>query len=421
MDHIKIPLLVLLGLLIHLPSFAQTDRTQTQTQTIDLYLDCNRCNESYIRQEIPYVNYVRNQEDSDIHLLVTRQRTGSGGTEFTLRFLGRDQFSGKNDTLIYVSPNSDTEQDERSGLVRVIQIGLLPYLAGTGAIDNLSVTYRQPEEEAETKSQVDKWNYWVFELDGRSFFNGEEKQNFIYLSGGASADRVTPELKINLNYDYDYNRRSFTREDSLGNSYKDVFITRGQRFNGIVVKSISEHWSAGVFTEAFSSTRNNIELSAAVSPALEYNIYPYDEYTSHEISFLFGIPFTYNDYDEVTIYNQRSEFLLQPQIRSRVDFTQPWGEIEGRFNASAYLKDLSKNRLDMNLEFDFRIFRGLQLSLSGRYSIINDQLNIPAGDITDEQQLLNLRQQLTSFSYGGSIGIEYSFGSIYNNVVNPRF
>jgi len=47
-------------------------------------------------------------------------------------------------------------------------------------------------------------------------------------------------------------------------------------------------------------------------------------------------------------------------------------------------------------------------------------LSIPAGGITDEEQLLNLREQLTSYSYEMRFGLQFSFGSIFNNVVNPR-
>ncbi len=422
MTIIKYLLSSSLLLLLTFPALAQNQDSEADRseETVNVFLDCNRCNDSYIRQEITFINYVRDKEDSDVHLLITQQRTGSGGSEFTLRLLGRERFEGKNDTLRYVSPNSDTEDEERIGLVRIIKIGLLPYVSQTKALDNLSVTYRE-QEDLQTDRGEDKWNNWVFEIDGRSFFNGEESRSNIYLSGGVSADRVTPDWKINSNYDYDYNRQTFIRQDSAGNKFKDIFITRGQRFNGRVVKSLTSHWSAGVFTSTFSSTRNNYDLNSAIGPAIEYNIFPYSEYASHEISFMLAVPITYANYEEETIFNVYEEYLVQPSIRSRMDFTQPWGEIEGRLNGSAYLHDLTKNRLDLNLEFDFRVFRGLSLSLRGRYSIINDQLNIPKGDITDAQQLLNLRQQLTSYSYGGSVGIEFSFGSIYNNVVNPRF
>ncbi|MDZ7657931.1 hypothetical protein [Fodinibius sp.] len=413
------PLLFCISLII-IPLSVFSQQSDSENETIRVFLDCNRCNESFIRQEIPFVNYVRDKEDSEIHLLITRQRTGSDGTEYTLRFLGRDRFKSQQDTLKYISPSSDTQNEERKGLVRTIKIGLLPFISKTKAIENITVDYNR-EGDVQSTAEEDKWNYWVFELDGRSFFNGEESRSNLFISLGASADRVTPESKINFGYDYNFNRRTFTELDSLGNESTNSFITRSQRFDGLYVKSLNDHWSAGISAEGLSSSRENIDLSISGSPAIEYNIFPYEEYSTREISFLYKISPGYFDYEEITIYNQKSEFLIRQQLRAQMEFTQPWGEIEGRVNASTFLHDFSKNRVDMNLEFDFRIFRGLSLSIDGRYSLINDQLSIPKGNISDAEQLLNLREQTTSYSYRGSIGIEYSFGSIYNNVVNPRF
>ena len=409
---------LLLIWLFPLSTFCQD--SPTQKETVRLFLDCDSCDQSYIRQKMPFVNYVRDKEDAEIHLLITQQRTGSDGSEFTLKFLGRNSFEGEQDTLKYISSNSDTQDEKRKGLVKNIKIGLLPFLSKTKAINDIMVNYQQTEE-VQSSSKEDKWNYWVFEVNARSFFRGEESQSFLFASFGASADRVTPESKINMNYSYDLNRRSFTELNSAGDDETSVFTTRSQQFDGLFVKSLSEHWSAGIFTEALSSSRNNIDISFSGSPAIEYNIFPYDEYASHEISFTYLIKTGYFDYDEITIFNKRSEVLLNQELGMQVNFTQPWGEIESSINASNYLHDFTKNRLDMNLEFDFRIFRGLSLNLSGRYSLINDQLSIPKGEISDREQLLNLRQQATSYSYHGSIGIEYSFGSIFNNVVNPRF
>lgn len=373
-----------------------------------------------MRQHISFINYVRNQEDAHVHLLITRSRTGSGGTEYTLRLLGNKRFQNRNDTLTYVSPNSDTNDERRQGLAHTIRVGLLPYLNHTDVIDDLSINYEKSEGKTRSPNR-DKWNYWVFEIQGDSYLSGEESQSSLFLSVGASADRVTPDWKINMDYDYDFNRRTFTELDSLDNKQKSVYITHGQNFHSTVVKSITKHWSIGLFAEAYSSTRNNVDYTISASPAIEYNIYPYKEYSEHEISFRYLISTGYHNYDEITIFNQRAETLVRQRLRSRINFTEPWGEIEGRLNASAYMHDLTKNRLSLDMELDFRIFRGLSLDVSGRYAIINDQLSIPKGDISDAEQLLDLRQQATSYSYGGSIGIEYSFGSIYNNVVNPRF
>lgn len=420
MKFLKNFLYTIILILILTPLTLQGQDLESERETIRVFLDCNRCNRSYIRDEISFVNYVRDKEDTDVHLLITRQQTGSGGTEYTLRFIGRKNFEGKDDTLKYVSSKSDTQDEERRGLVRTIKIGILPYLSQTNVINNLDISYEQADGVQST-AETDRWNYWVFELDGRSFFSGEESRSNLFVSLGASADHVTKDWKINLDYDFNYNRRTFSSLDSVGNESTEAFITRGQRFDGRIVKSLSDHWSAGLFAETFSSTRNNVAFSISGSPALEFNIFPYEEYAEREISFMYVISSGYFNYDEITIFNKNSEFLVRQQIRSRMDFTQPWGEIEGRVNASAYMHDLSKNRLDVDLEIDFRIFRGLSLSIGGRYSLISDQLSIPRGDITDAEQLLDLRQQATSYSYRGSIGIEYTFGSIYNNIVNPRF
>lgn len=403
-----------------LPITLHGQERNSQKESVHVFLDCDRCDRSFIRKEITFVNFMRDQNDADLHILITGQGTGGGGTEYTLRFLGRGRFQGRADTLMYTASNSDTRDETRQGLLRSTKIGLLPYLSRTEVIDNLSVTYRE-QSDPQASPEKDRWNHWVFGINGRSSFNGEESRNFLFVSLGASADRVTPETKINASYNYNLNRRSFTELNSAGDENTTVFTTRSQHFNGLAVKSLDEHWSAGIAAEALTSSRNNIDAGISGSPAIEYNIYPYEEYATHEISFTYLLRTGYFEYEEPTIYNKRSELLLSQELRGHVSFTQPWGEIESEITASAYMHDFTKNRVDINLEFDFRVFRGLSLNISGRYSLINDQLSIPKGDISDHEQLLNLRQQATSYSYHGSIGIEYSFGSIYNNVVNPRF
>lgn len=409
-------LLLFFTFITYSSAFAQGQTEQTDEEnTITVFLDCRGCNETYIRNEISYVNFVRDKEDAQVHLLVTRQWTGSGGREFTLRFLGSENFEGRNDTLKFISLESDTQDEERRGLVKFVKIGLMPYLTQTDVVNNLDVSYQQ-SRQIQTTEKDDRWNNWVFELSARSYFNGDENRENIFLSGGVSARRITEDWKIRSGYDYDYNRRSFTRD-----GVTNIYTTIGHRFNMLLVRSLSDHWSAGFFGNARNSTRDNLDLQISGAPAVEYNIFPYAEYAQHEISFLYTLSAGYYDYEEITIFNKTEEYLVEQRLTSRLEFTQPWGQIEGRLAASSYLHDFNKNRLDVNIEFDIRVFRGLSVNLSGRYAWINNQLAVPAGDINDAEQLLNLRQQSTSYSFGGSVGIEYTFGSIYNNVVNPRF
>ena len=45
----------------------------------------------------------------------------------------------------------------------------------------------------------------------------------------------------------------------------------------------------------------------------------------------------------------------------------------------------------------------------------------PRSWIDPSEVLLQLRELKTSYRYDISVGLSYTFGSIYNNVVNPRF
>ncbi len=65
--------------------------------------------------------------------------------------------------------------------------------------------------------------------------------------------------------------------------------------------------------------------------------------------------------------------------------------------------------------------KGLTIDLNGRLSLIHDQIALPKGGVDLEEVLLQRKQLETSYQYFASFGFTYSFGSIYNNIVNPRF
>ena len=50
-----------------------------------------------------------------------------------------------------------------------------------------------------------------------------------------------------------------------------------------------------------------------------------------------------------------------------------------------------------------------------------DQLFLPKVGLSDEEILLQLQDLATDSRYSFSFGLSYTFGSIFNNVVNPRF
>ena len=91
------------------------------------------------------------------------------------------------------------------------------------------------------------------------------------------------------------------------------------------------------------------------------------------------------------------------------------------FDFSQYLHDLSKYQFGLFGNVDLRLFKGFSLDLGGNYARVRDQLSLPKGGATDQEILVRQRELATGYRYFATVGISYSFGSIFNNVVNPRF
>jgi hypothetical protein len=98
-----------------------------------------------------------------------------------------------------------------------------------------------------------------------------------------------------------------------------------------------------------------------------------------------------------------------------------WGSINLALVGSNYFHDFSKNRIELISSINIRIFKGLSLRVEGGIAHLNDQLNLKRGSISEAERLLQLRELATKYRIEGGIEITYTFGSIYNNVVNPRF
>jgi hypothetical protein len=156
-------------------------------------------------------------------------------------------------------------------------------------------------------------------------------------------------------------------------------------------------------------------------PGIEYNLFPYSESTRRQLRFLYSIGYVYANYTDTTIYDKLYEGHMQHSINVAYEVIQKWGSIDMSVNYSNYLHDWSKNNLSVEGYLDLRIAKGLNLNVGGGASLIHDQLGLVKGGATTEEVLLRRRELATQFQYFTSFGFTYTFGSIYNNVVNPRF
>ncbi|MCK4539124.1 MAG: hypothetical protein KAV42_10050 [Candidatus Krumholzibacteria bacterium] len=378
-----------------------------------IYIGCNNCDEAYLRTEIEFVNFVRDRKEADVHILVISQRTGSGGDEYTVEFIGQGGFAGVSDTLTFSTMSEATDDEVRREMVRIFKLGLVRYVAGTPLGKHLSIAYSCPVEDDEV---VDKWNYWVYEIESDLWLNGEESYRSLAAGGELSARRVTEASKTYMEIYVRYHEQKFDIGDET-----ILSLSRSRGFYGSHYISINDHWSWGMQGSYSASTYSNLDSRSRLSAGIEYNLFPYSESTRRQLRLIYWPSLTCADYTEKTIFEKNYEWLSSQNVSIVLEMIQPWGTIMSSLDGSHYFHDVSKNRLSWYNRISLKLFKGFSLNINGRISRVRDQLSLPAGDLSDEDILLRRQEVATDYNYYVSFGISYTFGSIYNNVVNPRF
>ncbi len=400
-----------------------------RNQAPNIYIDCDDCDYDYLREEIGFVNFVRDRKEAEIHLLVTKQQTGSGGDEYTVEFIGREHFDGMVDTLSFSCLDSDSDDTIRKVMARTFKLGLMRFVAHTPLAEHVSISYDQPTE---TKEVADKWNYWVFEISGNSWINADDTYHNINFWGNITAKRVTEASKLQLRYNASYNEQQYEYElfkevvtdgdtTTITVPAKDLYLRRSYGFNWYWFLSINDHWSAGLSGGEYSSTYSNKDIQIDGGPLVEYNIFPYSESNRRQLRVIYKLEVNYTDYSVITTAGWRHSWLYEQSLGAELELIQPWGSISSELWGSTYLHDMKKNRLSWSNRLSLRLVKGLSFNLSGSYSRIRDQVAIADEDAVQADYLVRQREFEQKYYYYVSAGISYSFGSIYNNVVNPRF
>jgi hypothetical protein len=234
--------------------------------------------------------------------------------------------------------------------------------------------------------------------------------------GDISANRVTPDLKIRISLDGNYHENIYTLEDTSYSSY-----THKTGIEGLLAKSLSDHWSVGAHCVSNSSSYQNIKQEFTLAPAIEYNYFPYEESTRRELRFLYTVSYRPVVYMDTTIFYKTSERLFHEALYITLEMKERWGEVDFSLEGSHYFHDPTLYRIGLHTDLELQLFKGFSLDVSYSITRIKDQLSLLKRDFSTEEILLGTTQLATDFSYWGSIGISYHFGSIYSNVVNPRF
>jgi hypothetical protein len=158
-----------------------------------------------------------------------------------------------------------------------------------------------------------------------------------------------------------------------------------------------------------------------LTPAIEYNVFPYGEFTRRRLALQMGAGIDDFVYHDTTIFGKLEETF--PTFFTSLIYAtrQPWGESVIRLSHQMYLNDPSKRSTELSGDMEVRVWQGLSVRFGGGYEWVHDQVYLEKGRRSDADLLLRRRELLTGFEYRAFFGVTYTFGSIFNNVVNPRF
>lgn len=399
---------------------AQDPPRPVDAQMLRVYLDCRTwgCDRDLFITEARFVSLTRDRADADVHLLVTALNNGAGGRQITLRFIGAGAFEGRADTIVTALPPNVADDRTRREIIRVAKLGLVRYAMQTATAAGLRLDdggVPAAQRTAQLRA-ADPWNFWVISVGANGGANAESRSSRGNAGASVNARRVTDAWKINVAANGNYRQSTYQLSDSTRSTY----VLRDYGGRGRIVRNSGAHWSTGVIGNIGHTDFANQDTYARLGATVEYSIFPWSEATTRQLVAAWQLAVQHFEFQQTTIYLKDHETRPHHAAIIAGSTRQPWGNIDLSANWSQYLNDLSKSHMGINGNASLRITRGLSLNFGGFASRVRDQLYLPAGDATDEQILTQQRALATSFVRGGSLSVSYTFGSIYNTIVNPR-
>lgn len=395
---------------------AQTPTPPAGTALLKVFLDCDQCDSDYLKRNVTFVDYVLDRNVADVHVLVTTQGTGGGGDAWTVKFIGVGRFQGQDRTLTFTTSSIATADDRRKEFARVFRLGIVGYAASLSTESQLDVT-SATKTESQTTPAKDPWNYWVFRAGGGGSMNGQSLDTSSSYYGNVSASRTTDAWKINISAS-----RNESRSDFVVNPETTIVSQRHSwDVSSLVVKSAGPRWSLGGRAGGSHSSFSNEDRTFTAMPGIEFDVFPYSESSQRSLTFQYSVGPTYYRYVEETVFGKVSETVPRHEFDVSLGLRQPWGSVGASANFTQHLNHTDRYHVGVFGSADVRLFKGFSFNFFAGYSKIEDQIALRKGASTEEEILLRLRQQATNYSFHYGIGFSYSFGSIFDSIVNPRF
>ena len=145
--------LILVCVFFSFQSYSQETIQDTQTEDLKIYLDCRFCDNTFLKQNLGNVQFVRDQAQGDVHLFFLAQGTGSGGRRYDVDFIGKNSFKAINYKLSFTTNSNMTGDDVRKRILEYIKLGLVRFWIEKGTLEGVSVSAPTPEIEEEVVEQ----------------------------------------------------------------------------------------------------------------------------------------------------------------------------------------------------------------------------------------------------------------------------
>jgi hypothetical protein len=301
--------------------------------------------------------------------------------------------------------------------MRIFKLGLASRAAATRAAPQLNVTWTAPDAGTPNASTRDPWSYWVFNMRASGYANGERSSSSLSHNLYVAANRTTDSLKVGFSASGNTQRSRF----DIGDDQTVTSRRHSWAANGRLIKSLGPRWSAGATGSVSHSSFSNLNRAVSLAPAIEFNVFPYAESSRRSLTLHYAAGVLKHDYTELTIYDRIRETLPRHGAGGTLRLQQPWGSLTVASRFSQYLRNPDLYRGSISSEADVRLFKGFSFNVYGEYERIRDQVSLRKAGVSEQEALLRLQQQATGYGYYLSLGFNYRFGSIFNNIVNTRF
>jgi hypothetical protein len=395
------------------------------SRRLKVFIDCSNtwCDQTFIKTEINIVDFLLDNQAADLHVLITEQSTGSGGSQYQLIFFGQNQFKNQSDTLRFITSPNATDFEERDLLIKYIKLGLAPFVAKTSSVSGITINMKQENTSGEKKDSAvtkDPWNYWVLRVSANGNINADEHYKEHRFNGRFSVNRTTEDLKINFSIYGNKNKTKYEDETTSG-VYQYISENNQYGFNHSLIKSLNGHWSYGYEANISSSTFSNIRRKLFFRTGLEYDIFPYKDVNNKYLTISYTVDLSNNKYYDSTLYEKTKETLAGHGVEVNLSLNQKWGSANIGASYHNYFNNWKYFNAGLNMFLSVRISGGLSFNISMFGGLTRDQLYLIKGEASEQEILTRRRQLASGYNYYTSIGLSYRFGSKLSNFVNPRF